>query len=218
MALKSPFLFLLIFIGLSVFPVQAQNNLLIGHFSSVPNLKNWQLKDFKNKTIYQLTKQQDKQVLMATSHQSCSGLFKEIKVDLRKTPFMHWSWRIDQRLNGLNEKTKQGDDYAARIFVTNTASIFSWNKKALNYVWSSQQPKKTAWNSAYVSQARMLAIRDKTDATAQWFHEKRNVYQDFKQQFGESVRYVKTIAIMTDTDDSNQAAKSYYGDIYFSAE
>ena len=195
-----------------------EKNRVVAQFSTISNLHDWQLKNFKNKTTYQLSKQAGKQVLSAQSKQSCSGLFKKIKVDLTKTPFIHWSWRIDQRLKNLNEKTKQGDDYAARIFVTNTDSMFSLNKKALNYVWSSQQPKNSAWHNAYVPRAKMIAIRDKTDSTKQWFHEKRNVYKDFKAQFGEHVKYIKSIAIMTDTDDSKQSASSYYGNIYFSAE
>ncbi len=68
---------------------------------------------------------------------SASGLFKKIHIDLNKTPYFNWSWKIDRSLKGLNERSKEGDDYAARICVVKKHALFFWKTRALNYVWSS---------------------------------------------------------------------------------
>ena len=62
----------------------------------------------------------------------------------------------------------------------------------------------------------MIALRSSTDQTGTWYTEKRNILADLKHQFGEDIRYIDAVAIMTDTDDSFDKVTAYYGDIYFS--
>lgn len=46
-----------------------------------------------------------------------------------------------------------------------------------------------------------------------WVTEERNVYEDYKSAFGEEPPMISGVAIMTDTDNSGEAAEAYYGDI-----
>ena len=64
----------------------------------------------------------------------------------------------------------------------------------------------------------MLAVRSGAPANTGWFHEKRNVRKDFRELFGEDVRQVDLIAIMTDTDDTGERAVGWYGELTFSAD
>ena len=196
--------------------VMAQNLLEISQFSKVQDLTDWQKKSFKGQTSYQTVKEKNKIILMAKSQSSASGLFKEIKVDLTKTPYLNWSWKISNQLTGLNETQKSGDDYAARLYLVKKSKYLVWKTKVLNYAWSSNQKQNSQWDNAYASQAKMIAVKGKEAPTKQWFTEKRNVLADFKQAFGEDITSVDVVAIMTDTDDSKQAATAYYGAIYFS--
>ena len=61
-----------------------------------------------------------------------------------------------------------------------------------------------------------MALRSKQDETSTWYIEKRNVYEDFKNLFGKEIQFIDTVALMTDTDNSDGVVKTYYGDIYFS--
>jgi hypothetical protein len=63
-----------------------------------------------------------------------------------------------------------------------------------------------------------MALRSGGARAGQWLSEKRNIQMDFKHLFGEDIRRLDAVAIMTDTDNSRQAATAWYGDIYFSAE
>jgi hypothetical protein len=216
-------LYLLIFSSVASRAEEAGEKLMIGSFSS-GSLDNWEAKEFKGQTHYQLVDLAGTKVLKAESASSASGLFNEQRIDLHKTPVMNWRWHIKNRLgNDLNEQEKSGDDYAARVYVVVSGGAAFWQTRALNYVWSSTSPTGKVWPNAYAhayaganGKMTMIALRSSTDKTGTWYTEKRNILADLKQQFGEDIRYLDAVAIMSDTDDSLGKVTAYYGDIYFS--
>ena len=218
---KLPVFYILIFLSVAVRAEVAGEKLMIGSFSS-GSLDNWEAKEFKGQTSYKLVDLAGTRVLKAESAGSASGLFNEQRIDLHKTPVMNWRWHIENRLrNDLNEQVKSGDDYAARVYVIASGGAAFWQTKAINYVWSSTSPVGNVWPNAYAfsgvnGKMMMIALRSSTDQAGTWYSEKRNILTDLKHQFGEEIRYIDAVAIMTDTDDSHGKATAYYGDIYFS--
>ncbi len=201
-------------------PAAAQDyeKLMVGHFSA-GSLAQWQSKAFKGQTEYRLAETDGTKALKAVSDRSASGLFKEQRIDLRKTPFMNWRWRIENRLGNINEQEKSGDDYAARVYVVISGGLAFWRTRAINYVWASTSPKGRIWPNAFAGDhAVMIALRSADDRTGVWHTEKRNILADLKQQFDEDIQYIDAVAIMTDTDNAQGKATAYYGDIYFSKE
>lgn len=203
---------------ISAVSLAAADSLFISEFAQ-NSLEGWEEKSFSGTTSYVLEADADNTVLIAKASSSASGLGKKIRVDLNKTPFINWSWKIDNRLDGLDETSKDGDDYVARLYVVKTAGAFIWKTKALNYVWSSNQTKETVWPNAFKPKnAMMLSVRGKEDQAGQWYTEKRNVRDDFKKVFGADIDSIDAIAIMTDTDNSKRQAGAAYGEIFFSAD
>ncbi len=189
--------------------------LVIGNFSS-GSLDQWESKKFKGQTDYQLTKLDGITVLKAQSTHSASGLFKKQRIDLCKTPILNWRWRTENRLGNMNEQSKSGDDYAARVYVVVSGGLAFWRTQAINYVWASTSPKGKIWPNAFAGDhAMMLALRSSGDETGSWYTEKRNVLADLRQFFGEGIDSIDAVAIMTDTDNAQGSATAYYGDIYF---
>ena len=213
--------YMLIFLSVAVRAEVAGEKLMIGSFSS-GSLDNWEAKEFKGQTSYKLVDLAGTSVLKAESTGSASGLFNEQRIDLHKTPVMNWRWHIENRLgNDINEQVKSGDDYAARVYVIASGGAAFWQTKAINYVWSSTSPVGNVWPNPYAyaganGKMMMIALRSSTDQAGTWYSEKRNILTDLKHQFGEEIRYIDAVAIMTDTDDSHGKATAYYGDIYFS--
>ena len=116
----------------------------IGNFES-GDLSGWKEQRFKGRTQYALVKVNGKQALMAKSSSSASGLYKSVEIDIEKTPYLNWSWRVENTLRGLDETTKTGDDYPARIYVIfRNVGIFL-RSRTLTYVWSSSQPIDSSW-------------------------------------------------------------------------
>lgn len=206
---------LIILIWCNSCPADEKN--IISNFSQ-KILSGWNEKELEGKTHYQLVKQDGKYVLSAQSIKAASGLYKEIHVNLNKTPYLNWSWYAASRLDSINEESKNGDDYVARLYIIKKHSFFFWKTKALNYVWSSNQKKHSQWNNAYTSKSKMFAIRGKESQIKQWHNEKRNVKEDFKRFFDEDIDNIEVIAIMSDTDNSKLSAHAFYGDIFFSSD
>lgn len=208
---------------LVVVPVFAENNsavtpLPVGAFSK-GLLTGWKAKEFKGATKYGLVTLENVKVLKADSDNAASGLYYEQRIDLDKTPVMNWRWRVEKPLTGLNEQEKSGDDFAARVYVVVSGGLVFWNTKAINYVWSSAISKDQSWPNPFAGDhAMMLALRSSSDKAGEWYSEKRNIRDDFKQLKGEDIRFIDAVAIMTDTDNSQGKATAYYGDIYFTAE
>ncbi len=197
---------------------EGQNKIVIGNFST-GTLSDWKAKEFKGQTKYQLIKLDGLQVLEADSNAAASGLFYERRIDLQKTPFINWSWRIENRMGDVNEQAKSGDDFTARVYVVISGGLIFWNTKAINYVWASTSPKDKTWPNPFAGDhAMMVAVRSSADKTKTWYTEKRNIRADFKKLIGEDIQYIDAVAIMTDTDNAKGKAQAYYGDIFFTAE
>jgi len=209
---KSAAIFLLMGMALA-----ADQRLVVGAFSQ-GELDDWEPKQFRGSTEYRLVDDDGRRVLRADSRAAASGLYRRIRIDLERTPYLHWSWKIERTVGAPDETIKAGDDYAARVYVVFSRGIFFWNTRAINYVWASHQASGATWPNAFTANAQMLALRSGNELAGRWLDERRDVRADYRRLFGAEIRYVDAVALMTDTDNSGGAAVAYYGDIYFSAE
>ncbi len=179
----------------------------------------WREKEFVDHTEYEQVSLDGEQVLKARSQGAASGLFREIEVDLNKTPILTWRWRVDAGPDKLDEESKSGDDFAARLYVVVSDGWFFWQTRTLNYVWSSREVGERSWPNPYApDNAFMLPLRNGRTEKGQWVTEQRNVQADLKRYLGKHYDNIEAVAIMTDMDDSGSTATAYYGDIYFSAK
>lgn len=182
------------------------------------DLSAWQPWKFSGETRYTPVEVEGRRAVRAVSEASASGYYRKITIDLKQTPVLRWSWRVDDTLGTADETSKAGDDSPARVYVLATHPIFFWKTRALAYVWSSAQPKESDWPSAYTGNQRVIAVRTGKRELGKWRREQRNVRRDFQRYFGKEVRYVDAVAFMTDTDNTGLRAVAYYGDIYFEEE
>jgi hypothetical protein len=195
----------------------AKEDMVVGDFG-VGSLIGWQEKSFKNTTRYELVQDDLGMVLKADSNNSASGMYREIKIDLVETPCVIWSWKVDNVLDNLDETTKSGDDYPARLYVVFSGGLSFWKTHALNYVWSNGRPIGSAWPNAYTKSSINIAVQSGPSKVGQWTRQSRNVRNDYKHFIGGDVKQADAIAIMTDTDNSGSVATAFYGDVRFSSK
>ncbi len=197
----------------------ADQTIAVGEFSKA-SLAGWERKAFKGETIYDFVYDPAKRatVLQALSNAAASGRFRKLVVDLTKTPFLNWSWKISDPLVGIDENAKAGDDFSARIYVVVERGIMGMNSLSVNYVWASQHPAGSMWPSPFTKWVRLMAMDSGPKGLNAWVSHKRNVRSDLKYLFGEDITSIDAVASMTDTDNSGGHARAYYGDIWFSAE
>ena len=180
------------------------------------NLDDWKERSFNGNTDYQIVTAGGAQVLRGSSDDTASVLYKEQKVSLKDTPWVNWSWRIENTLGALPEQTRQGDDFAARVYVVISTGFLPWENIAINYVWASNTAMDTTWFSPFTDKSMMVAVRDADSGVGVWKHERRNVVADFKEYFDMDIDEIDGYAVMVDSDNSDQKATAYFGNINFS--
>lgn len=178
------------------------------------SIEGWTEQTFRGKasTVYSLAKDSSG-IVQATCQASASGLIRKEKIHLDRTPFVRWRWKVDSVYSNLDERTKQGDDYPARLYVVIDGGLLPWRTRTLVYVWSSTSPQGSDWPSAYTAQAHVVALR--SGHPGAWQEERRDVRADFKRYFGMDVAAIDGVALMTDCDDAGGATRAWYADIRF---
>ena len=61
----------------------------------------------------------------------------------------------------------------------------------------------------------MVVVYSGGEGLGQWREETRNVYDDYKRAFSKEPHAILAVGVMTDTDNTQQKAVAYYGDIAF---
>ena len=171
-----------------------------------------------NKTVYSVGSNENGNYLKAVADNAASGLGKEIKIDLNKTPFINITWKIEKDLRGVKENTKKGHDYAARVFAIKKTGATPLSNRAINYVFSSNSKVGENRPSPYTKKSIDNVLATTKDNLNVWVTVKANVKEDFKKFHDLDVNELDGLAIMADTDNSKMKSISYFQNIYFSSD
>ena len=171
-----------------------------------------------NKTIYTVGSNENGNFLKAKAENAASGLGKEVKINLDKTPFINITWKIEKDLAGIKENTKKGHDFAARVFAVKKTGATPLSNRAINYVFSSNNEIGFSSPSPYTKKSIDKVLATTKDNLNEWVTVKANVKEDFKKFHNLDINELDGLAIMSDTDNSKMEAIAYYQNIYFSAE
>ena len=171
-----------------------------------------------NKTVYTVGSNENGNFLKAVADNAASGLGKEVKIDLNKTPFINITWKIEKDLQGINENSKKGHDFAARVFAVKKTGATPLSNRAINYVFSSNSAVGQSWPSPYTKKSIDNVLATTKDNLNVWVTVKANVKEDFKKFHDLDVNELDGLAIMADTDNSKMKSVSYFQNIYFSAD
>ena len=171
-----------------------------------------------NKTVYTVGSNENGNFLKAVADNAASGLGKEVKIDLNKTPFINITWKIEKDLQGINENSKKGHDFAARVFAVKKTGATPLSNRAINYVFSSNSAVGQSWPSPYTKKSIDNVLATTKDNLNVWVTVKANVKEDFKKFHDLDVNELDGLAIMADTDNSKMKSIAYFQEIYFSAD
>ena len=171
-----------------------------------------------NKTLYTVDSNEKGNFLKAVANNAASGLGKEIKIDLNKTPFINITWKIEKDLKGIQEDSKKGHDFAARVFAIKKTGATPLSNRAINYVFSSNSEIGENWRSPYTKKSIDNVLASTKINFNEWVTVKSNVKEDFKKFHDLDINELDGLAIMSDTDNSKMKSITYYQNIFFSSE
>ena len=208
---------ILIFIFVSIGTGFA-NEIKVFNFTKdeLSNLEVRKVRGADNKTIYTIGSNENGNFLKAVADNAASGLGKEVKIDLNKTPFINITWKIEKDLPGIKENTKKGHDFAARVFAVKKTGATPLSNRAINYVFSSNNEIGFNSSSPYTIKSIDNVLASTKNNLNEWVTVKANVKEDFKRFHNLNVDELDGLAIMSDTDNSKMKAIAYYQNIYFS--
>lgn len=188
----------------------------------------------KQSTGYRLVVDDGVVVVRADAEASASALVHEMRLKPTEHTVIRWRWKILRLLQNSDISKKKGDDYPARVYVTfdhdpKKLGWFGRNKlrlarliygddvpvSALCYVWDRDAPESTSVPNAYTDRVQMIVVQSGADRIGEWVFESRNVYNDYREAFGEEPSSITSVVIATDTDDTGETATSWFGDIEF---
>ncbi len=190
----------------------------------------------EKQTVYERLEFESRPVLRAQARCSASALVHAAPgLDLARTPWLHWRWRVDRDLAARDARAKSGDDYAARLYVAfrfapERASGFERLKRgalrliyggelpgsALNYVWSAGEPEGSTWPSPYAAQSRMISLGAAPAGT--WREARVDLRADYRRTFDAEPPPVEFVAVMSDADDGCGETLAWFADLRFASE
>lgn len=162
-------------------------------------------------------------------------LEKRVDIDLQKYPLVTWQWRVDNILEGIDERTPGGDDHPLRIFFVlepDTASQSIWFRlkrllyldrlhghamggRFTEYLWSSHLPAGTILPDPVKPWQKLIVVEGGKEKLGRWLTYRRDLRQDFIRLYGEEPRRLIFIGILNDTDASGLESLSYIRGLKF---
>ena len=171
------------------------------------------------------------------ANRSMALLGRKVDVDLTITPVLCWRWRVEDVLKKADMTRRQGDDYAARVYIAFTlpreALSFTdkaalsiartfWGDRvpdaALNYVWDNRHPIDTRMSNAYTDRAQMIVRRTGQADVGRWVTERIDVRADVIRAFGSEKARPMLVAVASDTDNTGEKVRAGFADLHFVAK
>lgn len=190
----------------------------------------------ERQTRYDLVMDDGTIVLRARADGSASSLRHGLFVDLKQTPLLRWRWRTERVLQGSDITTKEGDDYAARLYVFFDRGTDKMTIKeramlklgrmrygdqlpsaALCYVWDNRHPVDSIFDNAYTPFVAMVVASTGNTQVGRWVSLQRNVAEDYRRAFNTDPPRIIGVAVSVDTDNTGESTTSWFGDIDFVA-
>ena len=167
---------------------------------------------FGKKTIYTNGKDEKGWFLKAEADGTATGLGMEIdKGLLKEMPFLNITFKIERDFDNIDQKTKDGHDWTARVMVGHGKKIGS---KLVSLAHSSFLEEGYLQQSPWTKGSRDYVISN--EKNGEWHTRKINVKELLEKTHG--ISFTNFIAVFSDSNNSKQKIIAYYRDIYFSSE
>ena len=193
----------------------------------------WTLARFKKPTDYGLITKDGATVVEARADGSASGLLHSLnRLDAREFNRLSWRWKVEELIkNQDNTRSATEDapvrlvirfdgdraklDFSERLFASKVKAVTGEELPyaTLMYIWGRATPRETVITSRHTERIRMIVAESGSEKVGAWQNVKRNLYEDFKRAYGEEPGPSTGIGIMTDTDNTGERTRAWYGDI-----
>ena len=207
---------------------QAEEYAIDEQFQSLDNWEPIIFPKIEKQSEYFINQSKEGTILVARSNGSASGIRYVKEFNVYAYPVLRWRWKVDNVFAKGNVEEKSGDDYPLRVYVifkydSDEASFGERIKyglakmlygeyppqSSLNYIWANRPHKNRICPSPFTQRAQMILLRAGDEETGRWVEEQVNIVDDYQQAFGTLPPPKASLAIMSDSDNTGEAAQSY---------
>ena len=192
----------------------------------------------KKEAVYERDQKEDgTPVIKASSSEAISSVTSPLRADPFQFSHLEWEWKIDQVIESARLGEKDGDDFAARIYVTfeypvsdlpfgqrikyrffKAFTSFDIPLRSLNYVWATEAEIGTIEENPFTGWVKYIVVNSGNEKANEWVSLKTNILDDYRQAFDEDPREITGITIMTDSDNTSSTTLAWFGKIILSKE
>jgi len=193
----------------------------------------WVLAKFKRPTVYDMVRDAGGTVVQARAEASASGLVHALaELDPRRYRDLGWQWKIEQLIKAQDNTRRATEDAPARVIVKfggDRAKLdfgeraFAAKVKAMTgydmphatlmYIWARDSALETVIPNHHTDRVKMIVAETGSAPHGARRAQKPGMYADFRRAFGEEPGPIIGVGIMTDTDNTGEQARAWYGDI-----
>lgn len=206
-----------------------QGNVLLSEdFNDLENWKPLNFPKIKEHSTYTIEKSGEAGYLKMASNASASALVFKKRFNVSEYPRLRWRWKVTGVMEKGDARKKAGDDYPARVYVIfeydpGDAGFFEKVKyesakllygeypprSSLNYIWANRKHDAPVLTSTYTEQVKLIPLRAGEEGLGKWVTEEVNILGDYRRAFGEDPPEVASLAVMCDSDNTGESARSY---------
>ena len=197
-------------------------------FNSVERWEEIRFRGVERPSEYSIVEEEGRSLLRLESSAGGSAIVHGTPFDVYDYPVLEWRWRIHDTLAGGDLTTRDGDDYAVRLYVNfeydpdrvgiGTRIEYALIRlfygrypphAAVVYIWSNRRWPLAWYENPFTSRARMLPLDQGPDRRMQWRVHRRNILDDYREAFGEDPPRIARLAIMGDSDGTGESSLAW---------
>ncbi len=186
-------------------------------------------------TRFAVTELEGSRVLKMEAAGSYGTLLHTVGDDAASARTLSWRWRVDRLAEGVDLRTKRGDDAAAKVCVmfelpmeqvpfmerqalrvARVATSQEIPAATLCYVWDATLPPGTVLPNAFTRRMRWFVLQGAGVTLGRWQTERRDLRADFLRAFGDEAKAAPPIAdvlVGADADNTQGRSLAYVADL-----
>ncbi|MEO8387871.1 MAG: DUF3047 domain-containing protein [Polaromonas sp.] len=186
----------------------------------------------KKSTRYRAVRLDGRNAIFSESDSAASMLRQDLRIEPSALGTLGFSWKVPKMISGADITQRDRDDSPVRLVLAFEGDRSKFSAKnamlselalvltgeplpyaTLMYVWGSHSAPESVIINTRTDRIRKLVIESGPGRLDRWLDYQRDVRADYEKAFGEAPGALVGIAIMTDTDNTRQTTKAWYGPV-----
>lgn len=171
----------------------------------------WEVKEKEGKArVYTLEDDSGKCVCLKSEKASFS-IQREIEVDVKKTPYVSWRWKVLDLPEGGDFRIGDRDDQAAQLFVAFEG------RNSISYVWDTAAPAGSTGEQwiPWAMTVKILVVESGPAKLGKWVTVTRNVREDYMELYGEEPPKAEGLRFQINSQYTGTTAESCLNRVEF---